>query len=88
MWWKKDFIKNLLFGRDNTYQKEEKLTLIKSTLLKISIYFIPLFIIPKKVNLRLNDTKGFSFYLSSMKDLFGKIAEKFGEQLPFSFFDS
>ena len=55
---------------------------------KISIYFIPLFIIPKKVNLRLNDTKGFSFYLSSRKDLFGKIAEKFGEQLPFSFFDS
>lgn len=51
--WKRDFIKDFLCEKDNLSLKRGRLTLIKSTLSSIPIYFMSLFCIPRIVRLRL-----------------------------------
>lgn len=50
--------KNLLCGKKQYLSKGERLTLIKSTLFNLSIYYISFFVIPRKVSLRLEKKGG------------------------------
>ena len=55
MLWKRGFIEDSQCGRGNISLKGGKLTLIQSSLSSLPIYCMSLFVIPRKVRLRLEE---------------------------------